>query len=94
VLLELRSKITLGIAAAYLFLTAAGLMLGYVSDNTSAHLIKELLLAPLFVPAMAVGLFPTAESAHAAVLAFKWYYPISFCIVLFCAYVISLPFDR
>jgi ABC-type sulfate transport system permease component len=95
VFLELRSKITLGFAVAYLCLTAVGLTFGYLSnDDTGSHLIKELLLLPLFVPASVVGLFTTPTSAHAAVLAFKWYYPVSFGVVLLCGYVVGRAIDR
>jgi putative effector of murein hydrolase LrgA (UPF0299 family) len=94
VFLELRSKITLGFAVVYLCLTAVGLTFGYLSDDTGSHLIKELLLLPLFVPASVVGLFATPTSAHAAVLAFKWYYPISFGIMLLCGSIVGRIFDR
>jgi ABC-type sulfate transport system permease component len=93
--LQRRSNIALGFAAAYLCLTAVGLTLGYLSkDDTGSHLIKELLLLPLLVPASLFGLLTTPSSAHAAVLAFKWVYPISFGIVLFCGYAIGRAFDR
>jgi hypothetical protein len=93
-MLQLRWRITAGILLTYTVLTALGLLLALGSDDTSQHLIKELILLPWIVPASAIGLLPSSTAVHSTVRAFWMFLPVSTLLVGLVGYMIGVLLDR
>jgi hypothetical protein len=91
---RLRTRIAASIFGIYVVLCVLGLLLSMATDGTSQHLIKELLLLPLIVPAMATGILSTSSAIHATVSSFWLYVPVSALVVGLFGYLCGRLFDR